>query len=526
MTTEGPAAWAPLRIAAFRALWLALLASNIGTWMQTVGAQWLLVEHSGSDTLVAVVQTASTLPIVLLALPSGALADTFDRRRLLIFVQIFLAAVGVLLTVLTQAGRMPPSLLLTLTFALGAGQAMTAPAWQAVIPEMVPRSQLASASALGAISMNLARAVGPAVAGVLIAQTGTAVVFGLNTLSYAVFALVLVRWRPAAPDPAAVPEPFGAAMRSGSRYVRHSPVVRRILLRASLFLVPGSALWALLPLVAERRLGLGSGGYGVLLAAVGAGAVVGALLLPRMRARWSMNRLLLIAGVVFTAILAVLGLARSEILVIIVLVPAGIAWVMVLSNVNAAMQLFLPNWVRARGLAVYQMVFAGAQAVGALAWGALSDVTGLPATLVASAVLMLAGVATLGRWPMRDTSGLNRDPAVYWPEPHLELDPDEHDGPVLVMAGYPISPDRETEFVSAMHDVRRSRLRTGAERWGLFRDGERPGRFVEVYLVPSWDEHLRQHSGRLTGTDQAIEERALALADGPPEVSHLLSEDV
>ncbi|WP_250034169.1 MFS transporter [Paractinoplanes maris] len=516
-------AWAPLRIAVYRNLWLALLASNIGTWMQTVGAQWLLVEQSGTDTLVAVVQTASTLPIVLLALPSGALADTLDRRRLLIAVQAFLVAVGILLTALTVTGHMPPALLLTLTFALGAGQALTAPAWQALIPDLVPRPQLASASALGAISMNLARAVGPAVAGVLIARTGPGVVFALNACTFALFTWVLWRWHPPAADLAGVPERFAAAVRAGGRYVRHSPVVRRILLRATLFLVPGSALWALLPLVASRRLGLGSGGYGLLLAAVGVGAVAGALLLPRLRARWSINTLLLVAGVLFTAVFAVLGLVRSEVAVVLALLPAGVAWVLVLSNVNAAMQLFLPNWVRARGLAVYQMVFAGAQAAGALAWGALSDAAGLVVAHVAAAAVMLAGVVTLRWWPMLDTAAMNREPASYWPEPHLELDPDDHDGPVLVTVAYPVRAEHEQEFVGAMEAVRRSRLRTGAVQWGLFRDGEEPGRFVEAYLVPSWDEHHRQHTGRLTGADRLAEERALALADGPPHATHLLS---
>ena len=518
-----PSAWAPLGIAVLRSLWLALLATNIGTWMQTVGAQWLLVEQSGNDTLVAVVQTASTLPIVLLALPSGALADIFDRRRLLISVQVFLTGVGAALTTLTVAGYMPPSLLLTLTFVLGAGQALTAPAWQSIIPELVPRPQLASASALGAISMNLARAVGPAVAGLLIARAGAGVVFGLNTVSFAVFALVLWLWRPTAAGPATTPERFAAAVRSGSRYVRHSPVVRRILLRAALFLVPGSALWALLPLVASRALGLGSGGYGLLLAAVGVGAVAGALLLPRLRARWSLNRLLLIASLGFAVVLAVLATAGSTAAVVVALLPAGVAWVMVLSSVNASMQLFLPNWVRARGLAVYQIVFAGSQAAGALAWGALSDITGLLTAHLAAAALMLGGAVTLRWWPLHDTSGLNRDPAVFWPEPHLEVDPDDLDGPVLVITSYPVPPERQAAFTEAMQGVRRSRMRTGAARWGLFRDGERPGRMVEVYLVPSWDEHLRQHTGRLTGADQAVEQRALALADGPPEVSHLLS---
>ncbi|WP_433363434.1 MFS transporter [Actinoplanes sp. CA-142083] len=522
-TAAPPSAWAPLRVAAYRSLWLALLASNIGTWMQTVGAQWLLVEQSGSDTLVALVQTASTLPIVLFALPSGALADTLDRRRLLIAVQSLLVGVGAMLTILTLTGHMPASLLLTLTFALGAGQALTAPAWQAIIPELVPRSQLASASALGAVSMNLARAVGPAVAGVLIAQTGAGVVFGLNTLSFALFVVALWRWRAPAAEYADAPERFAAAVRAGGRYVRHSPVVRRILLRAALFLVPGSALWALLPLVASRRLGLGSSGYGILLAAVGVGAVAGALLLPRLRARWSVNRLLLIAGGAFTVVFVVLALVRSEAAVVVALVPAGVAWVLVLSNINAAMQLFLPNWVRARGLAVYQMVFAGAQAAGALFWGALSDATGLVVSHLAAAAVMAAGVLTLRWWPMRDVSGDNREPAVFWPEPHLEIDPDDHDGPVLVTVAYPVAAERQDAFVRAMEAVGRGRRRTGAVRWGLFRDGERPDRYVEAYLVPSWAEHLRQHTGRLTGADREAEERALALTDGPAEVSHLLS---
>ncbi|BFU45254.1 MFS transporter [Krasilnikovia sp. MM14-A1004] len=520
---RAPSAWAPLHIAAFRSLWLALLASNIGTWMQTVGAQWLLVEQSGSDTLVAVVQTASTLPIVLLALPSGALADTLDRRRLLIAVQCFLVAVGALLTVLTLADRMPATLLLTLTFALGAGQALTAPAWQAIIPELVPRPQLASASALGAISMNLARAVGPAVAGVLIARTGAGVVFGLNTLSFAVFVLALWHWHPPAAALADAPERFTAAVRAGGRYVRHSPVVRRILLRAALFLVPGSALWALLPLVASRRLGLGSGGYGILLGAVGVGAVAGALLLPRLHTRWPMNRLLVLAGTAFATVLVVLGLARSETVVVLALLPAGVAWVMVLSSINAAMQLFLPNWVRARGLAIYQMVFAGAQAAGAFLWGALSDGFGLVPAYLAAAAVMAAGVVTARWWPMRETAAMNREPAVFWPEPHLDPEPDDHDGPVLVTVSYPVSAAHEEAFVAAMEAVRRSRLRTGAVRWGLFRSGEEPGRFVEAYLVPSWDEHRRQHTGRLTGSDREAEECALSLADGPPRATHLLS---
>ncbi len=515
-------AWAPLRDAAFRNLWIALLASNIGTWMQTVGAQWLLVDAPHAATLVSLVQTASTLPILLLALPAGALADSFDKRRMLIAVQLGLVCVGAMLTALTAADLMPPALLLTLTFALGAGQALTLPAWQAVIPELVPRADLPSASALGGISQNLARAVGPAIAGALIADTGVAAVFALNTLSFAVFAVVLWRWHHPADEDAGEPERFTAAVRAGGRYVRHSPVVQRVLLRSALFVVPGSALWALLPLVASRRLGLGAGGYGVLLGAMGVGAVAGAHVLPRLRRAMSINRMIFAASVLYTVVLVALAAAPWELVVLAVLLPAGAAWVTVMSSINAAMQLFLPAWVRARGLSIYQIVFAAGLGLGALLWGALAQATTLEISYVAAAALMALGAASVPFAPLRDVSGLNRDPAVYWPVPHLELEPHPLTGPVVVTLTYTVSAEREAQFIAAMRAVRRSRMRTGAIRWGLFRSGERPGQFVEMYQVPSWDEHLRQHSDRLTGTDQAIDERARSLADGPPQVTHLL----
>jgi MFS family permease len=268
-------AWAPLGQPIFRALWLAVLFSNVGTWMQTVGAQLLLVDEPRASTLVSLVQTASTLPVALLALPGGVLADSFDRRRMLLAVQSYMAAVGVTLTALTAFGQMRPPVLLLLTFALGVGTALTAPTYQALIPELVPRSQLASASALGAVSMNLARAIGPAVAGLLISRVGTAAVFGINAVSFVVFSLVLLLWRREQVEEAGQRERFGPALRAGSRYVRHSPVVRRLLLRVLLFLVPAVVVWALLPLVATDGLGLGPSGYGVLLAALGIGAQSG-----------------------------------------------------------------------------------------------------------------------------------------------------------------------------------------------------------------------------------------------------------
>ncbi|MEO3778573.1 MFS transporter [Micromonospora sp. B11E3] len=520
-TEPTASAWAPLRTAVYRNLWLALLAANIGTWMQTVGAQWLLVNQSNASTLVALVQTASLLPVLLLALPAGALADTFDRRHLLISVQLFLVGVATALTLLTAAGRMPPALLLTLTFAFGVGQALTLPAWASVIPELVSREHLRAASALGSISVNLARAVGPAVAGVLIARLGVAPVFALNGVAFLVFAYALLRWRPGDARAVEVPERFTAALRAGGRYVRHSPIVRRLLRRALVFVLPASALWALLPLVASRRLGMNSSGYGLLLAALGVGAIAGGVLLPWIRTRLTANQFLLLAGVLYGATLLVVASVRIVPVVLVALLPAGLAWVVVLANVNAEIQLFLPGWVRARGLAVFQVVQGGGQAVGAFAWGVVADIAGLVAAFVGAGALMLLSAVTSQIWPLPELRGVKRDPATYWPRLNLALQPDPRVGPVLIEITYTVRPERKADFLTAMELVRGSRQRTGAMRWGLFHEAECRDRFVEVYLVPSWDEHLRQHGGRLTEADQEAEQRVREIADDDPDVRHM-----
>jgi len=522
VTPTANTAWAPLRSAVFRSLWLALLGSNVGIWMQTVGAQWMLVEQGSSATLISLVQTASVLPILFLALPAGALADSFDRRRMLIAVQCGTVVVGVVLTVLTAAGRMPPALLLGLTFALGAGQALSLPAWQAVVPDLVPGPQLASASALSGIAMNAARAVGPAIAGVLIAEVSVVLVFALNVLAFAVFTLVLWRWRREPGPEATSPERFTAALRAGGRYVRHAPVMRRVLLRAVLFVVPGGALWALLPLVASQRLGLGAGGYGVLLGALGVGAVAGAVVLPRLGDWQSANVLLAAAGVAYAVAMVALAVVPWPGLILIVLVFGGIAWVTVLATTTAAIMLILPGWVRARGLSIYQITFAAGLGLGSLAWGALAQATSLSTAYLAAAVVMVVGVATARSWPMPQVSHLRLEPAEFAPVPQLHLEPDPRDGPVMITVTYQV-PDSDAEsFVDAMQHVARTRRRTGAIQWGLFREGEREERFIEVYLVPSWDEHLRQHGVRLTGVDLEIQQRARAYARGDLEVRHLL----
>jgi MFS family permease len=507
----------------FRWLWIGVLASNIGTWMQTVGASWRLAGEPHAATWVSLVQTATTLPVLLLALPAGALADKLDRRRLLLVVQIALGVVAAALAALTAADLMPPGLLLGFTVLLGAGQALTLPSWQAVIPDVVPHEELPRASALGAVNSNIARSVGPAIAGLLVAHGGPALVFGLNAASFAIFAAALLLWRRPDRPPARHPEHFASALRAGSRYVRYSPVVRRILLRVILFVLPGTVVQGLVPLVALRA-GLGSDGYGLLLASQGIGAVAGALLMPRIRAKVPPNTLLVTSGVLYATVLAAVSASSSAYTAMVALFLAGLAWMAQVSRMNASLQLFLPGWVRARGFALYQVVFAGAQALGAVLWGQVTQGWGLPVAYGAAAVLMVLGTATVAWLPL-DERPEDNSPAIFWPEPHLMLEPRPGDGPILVTARYRVKPENRRAFVAAMREVGRARQRTGASRWGIFRSGEDGDEFVEVYQVPTWEEHLRQHEGRLTGSDEDDEHAALKLVEGEPRIAHLLPPD-
>ncbi|MFI0240410.1 MFS transporter [Streptomyces sp. NPDC016845] len=514
-------AWAPLAARVFRALWIAQLVSNTGSWMQTVGAQWLLVGHSAAT--VTLVQTASSLPVVLLALPSGVLADRFDRRKMLLASQAAMFAVATVLTLSAFRGALTPGLLLALTFLLGCGTALMGPAWQAVQPELVERAQLGQAAALGAVNMNLARAVGPALGGAVVAAAGPGWVFAFNALSYLAVMAVLLRWRRAEPvrNPA-YGEGLLAAAQAGRRYVWHAPGVRRVLLRTALFIPGGAAMWSLLPLVASRSLGLGSGGYGLLLGVVGAGAVGGAFALPAVRRRLTVNGILAVGTAVFAGVLAVLATTRQPWLAAVALPAAGLGWISVLSTLNAAVQQRLPGWVRARGLAAYLVVFQGGQALTAPLWGLLAQWIGLDGALLTGGVVLLAGAASLRRWPLRGTDGIDPTVSDHWPVPPLRFEPGPADGPVLVSVTYRVAPANAAAFTDRMTLVARSRRRTGALSWGLYQDGKDPERFIENYLVASWAEHLAQHHTRLTAMDRRQEEhaRALLISRTAPEVTH------
>jgi MFS family permease len=491
-----PSAWEPLRNGVYRNLFIASLVSNVGTWMQSVAAQWFLVEKHSSDVIVALVQTASLGPTLLFGLFAGVLADLFDRRRLLIFLQTYAVVAALALAVMAYLGRLNPASLLMFTLALGCASALAAPAWQAIQPEVVPREQIPAVSILGSVSGNAARAIGPAIGGVVVALAGPAAVFAINALSFAGIIVALVAWKRPKQVPALEREHFGQAIVTGILYVDNSRIFRRILLRAALFLFPASALFALLPVAAARTWHLGAAGYGVALGAVGLGAVLSVMFAARLRQKVSDN--VLLAGSAATYGLAPFAAAWLPFAAATpLLVLSGMSWLITLTTLNAAAQLSLPRWVRARGLAIYLLVATGAQAVGSYAWGAVATRAGLDTALLGSAVMLGAVALSVAVLPLRPRTGtLNVDISTAWPTPTLVFDPCPEDGPVLVTVRYRVPAENLDDFVQAMSAVRRSRLRTGGHSWRLYHSVGQPDTFLERFTVPSWTEFERQRTER------------------------------
>jgi MFS family permease len=518
--------WTPLLFTWFRWLWIASVVSNVGTWMQNVGAAWLMTELAPSALLVALVQTATNLPVFLLAAPAGAAGDPFDRRRLLLVTQGLMLAAAALLGVLTLNGSTGPWTLLWLTFALGLGATMNGPTWQAIMPDLVPNSELPAAIALNSIGFNLARAVGPALGGAVVAAVGAGPAFMLNAISFVGVMIVLYLWR-RTPDQHSQPlstERVGAAMLAGMRYVRFAPPIHSVLLRSGSFIISASALWSLLPLVAKVELHRGSTGYGVLLGCLGVGSILGALMLHRLRQIFSPDVMVTSAVALFGGANILLAYLNTYAAVAFTLVVTGMAWMIVNSSLTTATQTSVPDWVRARALAVYLLVFQGAMAVGSVIWGSVATRLGLRTTLLAAGIALLIAAAATFRLRLAGLRELDTRPSGHWPEPIMVVERHEEHGPVLVTVEYSIEPATAREFSRAMRFMRRLRRRDGAIRWGLYEDAATPGRFIETYVVESWAEHLRQHE-RVTISDREIEARAFAFHQGPepPKVTHWIA---
>jgi MFS family permease len=520
-------AWAPLRRPLFRAIWIAGLASNVGTWMQNVAAAWLMTSLAPTPLLVSLVQAASSLPVFLLAIPAGALADVVDRRRLLLFALVWLAVATALLTGLAFAGLVTPGALLALTFAIGVGSALIGPPFLAIVPELVPREEIPAAVSLNGISMNLARAAGPALGGLVVAAAGVGFAFLANVLSYGGVVGAIARWRRPVREGRLPPEDLIGAMRAGLRYVRHSAPLQLVLVRVAVFVVPGSAVWALLPLYAREQLALGAAGYGLLLAFFGAGAVAAGLVLPRLRRRLGPQRVTTVSALGYAAAMLALGAVPTLPVAALALAVAGAGWLALLTTLNAAAQMTLPAWVRARGLSVYLLVLMGGMALGSAVFGGLAESIGVPRAFEAAGAAV--AVSRLFVWRLRLPEGAAPDlsPAPRWPDPQLGTAVEPARGPVLVTVAYEIDPADAEPFARAMRILGRIRLRDGALRWGLWGDAARPGHYVETFVVESWLEHLRQHE-RITAADRAVQRvaRAFHRGAGEPLVTHFVHERI
>jgi MFS family permease len=507
----------------FRWIWIASVVSNIGTWMQNVGAAWLMTQLAPSALLVALVQTATNLPVFLLGVPAGAMGDIFDRRRLLLVTQGLMLAAAAALGALTIFGAGGPGALLWLTFALGLGATLNGPAWQALIPELVPNAELPAAIALNSIGFNLARAVGPALGGLVVGAIGAGAAFVLNAISFIGVMIVLYLWpRPARASSST--ETVGTAIWTGMRYVRFAPPIHSVLFRSGSFIISAAALWSLLPLVAKVELHRQSTGYGVLLGCLGAGSILGAMMLHRLRQIFSNDALATAGVVLFGAVNVLLAYLTSFGAVAVALIACGVAWMTVNSTLTTATQTSVPAWVRARAMAVYLLVFQGSMAVGSVIWGAVASRFGLRDTLLAAGIALLAAAAATGRLQLAGLRELDTRPSQHWQEPNLVVERSEGHGPVLVTVEYSIDPARARDFARAMQGMRRIRRRDGAIRWGLFEDAATPGRYIETFVVESWAEHLRQYD-RVTISDREVEAEAFAFHQGPepPSVTHWIA---
>jgi MFS family permease len=520
---DSRSALAPLRRPVFRMLWLTWMAANTSMWMNDVAAAWLMTSLAPSPLWVALVQTASTLPVFLLGLPSGALADILDRRRYFMMTQLWVAAVASILCLTVMMGWMTAPLLLALTFANGVGLAMRWPVFAAIVPELVPRSQLPAALALNGVAKNASRIIGPLVAGAIIAGAGSAWVFVLNAALSLTAAFVIMRWRREHKESPLGRERLASAMRVGVQFVWQSARMRAVLLRIALFFLHSTALLALLPLVARGLPGGAAGTFTVLLAAMGTGAIVAALLMVRIRAVIPAQTLLLGGTALQSAGAVTVAFAPSIFVAVPAMFLAGVAWITVANSLTVSAQMALPDWVRARGMSIYQMALMGSTAAGAALWGQVATWTDIQDSLAIAAASSVVLMALAQRLVV--DRGIEEDltPSRVFKVPHAETPPKS--GRIQANIEYHIDPARAAEFLELMQESRRSRMRQGALDWQLLHDLYDPGRFVEQITDESWTEHLRRFD-RVTAADVQLRDRKFAFHIGaePPLVTRLLIE--
>lgn len=514
---------APFRHTVFRTLWVATLASNLGSLVQAVGAAWMMTTISDSNGMVALVQASTTLPIMIFSLIAGALADNFDRRDIMLAAQIIMMVVSTLLAIFALAGWLSPWLLLTFTFLIGCGTALHNPSWQASMGDIVPREDLPGAITLNSMSYNLMRSIGPAVGGLVVALGGAASAFTLNAVSYIALIRALLRWKPERPARSLPREALLGAISSGLRYISMSPNLLKVMCRSFIFGFAAVSILALLPLVTRDFVEGGAFSYGIILGCFGAGAIGGAMLNSRLRERWPNEAIVRGAFLIFAASAIALAYSRSMWLSCLVLLPAGACWVVTLSLFNVTVQLSTPRWVVGRALALYQTATFGGMAVGSWIWGLVAEGSGTDHALILAGITLIAGAAIGLRFALPEFSTLNLDPLNRFNEPALQLELRPRSGPIMIMVDYEIAQKDVDAFLAAMAERRRIRIRDGARQWSLLRDLENPNVWTESYHVPTWVEYVR-HNMRRTYADAEISDRLLALHRGPdrPRVHRMI----
>jgi MFS family permease len=514
----------PLRQPVFRAVWFASLASNFGGLVQADGASWMMTSIAASPDMVALVQASTTLPVMLFSLAAGAISDNYDRRSIMLTAQGFMLTVSVMLALSAWFGLITPWLLLTFTFLIGCGTALNNPAWQSSVGDMVPRRDVPAAVTLNSVAFNIARSVGPAIGGAIVAAAGAVAAFTINAFSYIALIVVLARWQPPRVERLLPRETLWIAMSAGVRYIAMSPNIRSVILRSFAFGFGGIVVLALLPLIARDLVHGGPLTFGVLLGAFGAGAVAGAFMSARLRRMLSTEALVRLTFAGYAAAAAIIALSTSMWLTMPALCVAGASWVLTLSTFNATVQLSAPRWVVGRALALYQMAAFGGMATGSWAWGQATLHLGPEKALLISAIALLVGAAIGLRYQLPPLEALNLDPLSSWREPKVAVDIEPRSGPVIVTIEYIIREEDVVAFLNAMAERRRIRRRDGARHWTLLRDLTDPMLWMERYDSPTWVEYVRQNQ-RVTQADAEIGERVRALHSGPnPPVVHRMIE--
>lgn len=521
--------WSPLKNKTYAVLFLATVVSNIGTWMHEVGASWKMTEMTQDPAMVALIQTAISLPIFFFALPAGAMADLFNRKSLLISVNFIAFACAIALALLMQLNEVSPVLLLIFTFLLGICAAFIAPAWQAIVPSLVAKGELTAAVSLNGVGINISRAIGPALAGALIVSLGIQTPFWVNSISFIVIIIALHWWKPQNQVHSGLPkEHILPAMVSGLKYARHSIPLKATLIRAAAYFIAASAFWSLLPIIVNKGLEAQANIFGFATGLVGAGALFGAILLPKLKQKFNPSKLLFFASIADALLFVALAFSLNTIVLMITCFVFGSLWIIALSNLNVSAQTSLPNWVRARGLAVFLTVFFGSMSVGSILWGSVASNISLQSTLYCAATVLVIGAVTTAKFKLNLASEHDLEPSLHWPTPEahktLFVKYENHDlSPVLVTIEYKVEQHHWAKFLDAIHLLGDARKRYGAYQWGIMQNVAEPTQFTEYFFESSWLQHLHHHE-RTSGDDKQHQDYVNKFHCGniKPEVKHLV----